>query len=209
MAVAWKVPPQTLPAPSLRRGLGLQPSQDAFDPPQHLGGRAAGEGEQQDPPRVGAAGDAVRHPVGEGGRLARAGSGDDEQRLVAVLDRKALPVVQFGQDVVHGKCWHGGLRIQWAADRRGRGRTGRAGGASGEAGSLQWRSHVHGGHLAGGFRSPPPGSPRRPTEQKQTDGAQERDPRGHQVAGGEGWQRVGQPARPRTGRLPARSRGTE
>ena len=50
---AWKVPPQTRaeappePPPARR--------QHRLDAPQHLGGRAAREGEQQDAPRVGAA----------------------------------------------------------------------------------------------------------------------------------------------------------
>ncbi len=117
MAVAWKVPPQTLPrceggaAPAARRPAavacepGSRPrgAQDALDPAQHLGGGPAGEGEQQDAAGVGAAGDAVGDPVGEGGGLARAGSGDDEQRVVSVLDRQPLLLVQLGQDVLDGE----------------------------------------------------------------------------------------------------------
>ena len=64
--------------------------QHRLDAPQHLGGGAAREGEQQDAPRVGAALDEVRHAVHQRGRLAGAGAGDDEQRAVAVLRRGEL-----------------------------------------------------------------------------------------------------------------------
>ena len=124
MAVAWNVPPQTLPA--LRRvgtapvggailrpiaaragrlspGLGLEAPQDALDPAQHLRGGPPGEREKQDAAGVGAAGYPVGDPVSEGGRLACAGSGDDEQRVVSVLDRQPLLLVQLGQDVLDGE----------------------------------------------------------------------------------------------------------
>ena len=41
-------------------------ARDAFDPPGHLGGGAAGKRHQQDPPRVGALNDQMGHPMGEG-----------------------------------------------------------------------------------------------------------------------------------------------
>ena len=66
-----------------------------LDAPQHLGGGAAREREQQHAPRVGAALDEVRHAVHERGRLAGAGAGDDEQRPVAVLRRGELLWVEL------------------------------------------------------------------------------------------------------------------
>ncbi len=123
MAVAWNVPPQTLPAlrrvgaapvaaPSSARttrghrlspGLGLEAAQDALDPAQHLRGGPPGEGEKQDAAGVGAGGYPVGDPVGERGRLACAGSGDDEQRVLSVLDGQPLLLVQFGEDVLDGE----------------------------------------------------------------------------------------------------------
>ena len=108
VAVAWKVPPQTLPAlrtveaaplcatsarphpgrpagGALRSGFSLQAAEDALDAAQHLGGGAAGEGEQQDAAGIGAGGDAVGDAMGQRGGLAGAGAGDDEQRVVSVL----------------------------------------------------------------------------------------------------------------------------
>ncbi len=83
-------------------GLGLQPTQDAVYPPKHLGGRPPGEGEKEDPPRVGARGDLVGDAMSQGGGLARAGAGHDQQRVVAVQHRQALLVVQFGKDRPNG-----------------------------------------------------------------------------------------------------------
>ena len=74
--------------------------QHRLDAPQHLGGRAAREGEQQDAPRVGAAADEVRHAVHERGRFAGTGAGDDKQRPVAVLGGGELLGVEL---VEHGR----------------------------------------------------------------------------------------------------------
>ena len=119
MAVAWKVPPQTLPAlrsvgaaPRRRPppppaatgpGLGLEAAQDALDPAQHLGRGAPGEGEKQDAAGVGAGRYPVGDPMGEGGGLARSGPRDDEQRVFSVLDGQPLLLVQLGQDVQDGE----------------------------------------------------------------------------------------------------------
>jgi hypothetical protein len=60
--------------------LADHPSRDPLYPPRHLGGGAARERHQQNPPRIGAVddqvGDAVRQRVG----LARTCSRDDEER---------------------------------------------------------------------------------------------------------------------------------
>ena len=61
-----------------------------LDPAQHLGGRAAAEGEQADALRRDAVVDERLDPGGEGGRLAGAGAGEDQQRAAPVLDRRPL-----------------------------------------------------------------------------------------------------------------------
>ncbi len=74
--------------------------QQRVDAPQHLGGGAAREREQQDAPRVGAAGDEVRDAVHQRGRLAGARAGDDEQRAVAVRGGGELLGIEVGE---HGR----------------------------------------------------------------------------------------------------------
>ncbi len=78
--------------------LGLQEAQDAIHPPKHLACRPPGEGEQQDPSRVGAVGDLVGDAVRQGGRLPGAGARHDQQRIVAVHHRRALLLVELGED---------------------------------------------------------------------------------------------------------------
>ena len=146
VAVAWKVPPQTLPdaggraweppgpcarllapgavsASSRRRMPSTRRSISA--------GGAPGEGEQQDAARVGAGGDAVGHAMGQRGRLARAGAGHDQQRFVAVQHCRPLLLVQTGQDRPDGRAgqgvihfdlqlsllWYRSFSIQGASDR--------------------------------------------------------------------------------------------
>ena len=53
---------------------------DPLDPPAHLGGGAAGEGQEQDAVGVGAGDDVMGDAVGERRGLAGAGAGDDQQR---------------------------------------------------------------------------------------------------------------------------------
>ncbi len=81
--------------------------EDRLDPAQHLGGGAAREREQQDPPRVRAALDKLGDAVHERGRLAGAGAGDDEQRPVAVLGGGELVGVELDE---HGGVLLGALR---------------------------------------------------------------------------------------------------
>ena len=87
-----------LGAPSGRAG------DDPLHPAGHLGGGAAGEGEEQDATRIGALDDQVRHPVGERVGLARAGPGDDEERPVGGVRCGApLVVVEAGEMGGHGR----------------------------------------------------------------------------------------------------------
>ena len=55
-------------------------SRDPLHPPRHLGGGAARERHQQNPPRIGAVDDQVRNAMRQGVGLARTGAGDDEER---------------------------------------------------------------------------------------------------------------------------------
>ena len=115
--MAWNVPPQTRSC--RRRGRGRRGrrrrwlrrrrlgaagrgrlGKQGVDAPQHLGGGAAGEREQQDAPRVGAAGDQVRHAVHQRRGLAGARAGDDEQRAVAVRGGGELLGIEVGE---HGR----------------------------------------------------------------------------------------------------------
>ncbi len=80
-----------------RRGLGRQTAgEQALDPADQFGRRAARESRQHDALRIGAGEDQRRHPMGEHRRLAGAGAGDDEQRRKPfrradpMLDREAL-----------------------------------------------------------------------------------------------------------------------
>ena len=78
---------------------------------EHLLGRAAGEGQQQDALGVDARGDQVGDAVGERARLAAAGAGDDQQRAVAVRDGLALLGVQLVQPrIVFVSGCHGGWK---------------------------------------------------------------------------------------------------
>ena len=113
LAAARRVPAEAPPLPRGRLG------QQRVDAPQHLGGGAAREREQQDAPRVGAAGDEVRDAVHQRGGLAGAGAGDDEQRPVAVRgggELLGIEVVEHGRTPVRYRRAH---RIT----RRGRMRT--------------------------------------------------------------------------------------
>ena len=93
-------------------GAGLQPAPSArvFRPAEHLGGRPAGEGQQQDAARIDAAGDQPGHAMHQRGGLAGAGPGHDQQRPVAVRGRLALLRVQpassssIAEGVVIGQC---------------------------------------------------------------------------------------------------------
>jgi hypothetical protein len=78
--------------------LCVQAAHDPVYPPEHLGRGATGEGEQQDPARIGAHGDAVGNAVGQGRRLAGAGACDNEQWFVAVKHGQELLVVEAVQD---------------------------------------------------------------------------------------------------------------
>ncbi len=49
-------------------------------PAAHRFGCSPSEGEQQDPPRIGAMGDQLRDPMSQGGGFARAGTSDDQKR---------------------------------------------------------------------------------------------------------------------------------
>ncbi len=78
-------------------------SADPLDPPRQFRRRPAGKGHQQDPTRIGAMDDQMRHAVGERVGLAGSGTRDDQQRAARLpvgkadpmLHRRALPVVQF------------------------------------------------------------------------------------------------------------------
>ena len=98
VATAWKVPPQT--RSEARAGAVAAPREHRLHAAQHLGGGAAGEREQEDAPRVGAARDELGDAVDERGRLAGAGAGDDEQRPVAVLGGGELLGVELHE---HGE----------------------------------------------------------------------------------------------------------
>jgi hypothetical protein len=80
--------------------LGQRPGHQPLGTPDHFGGGAAAEGQQQDPRRV----DTLEHqlcdPVGERGRLAGAGAGDDQQR-------PALPVAALAPSVGGGRALFG------------------------------------------------------------------------------------------------------
>ena len=80
-------------------GAGCQPQQGGH-PREHLAGRPAGKGQQQDPGRIGPPCNRPGHAVHQGGRLARAGPGHDQERAVAVRRRPALLRVEPGQQVV-------------------------------------------------------------------------------------------------------------
>ena len=62
---------------------------------QHLLGCAAGEGEEEDPPRIHPARDEVGDAVGEGLRLSRPRTGDDQERAIPVRYGGALLWVQI------------------------------------------------------------------------------------------------------------------
>jgi hypothetical protein len=65
-------------------------TENAVDPPRHLRGGAAREGEQHDAARVGAVIDQEGDTVRERRRLARPGPGDDEQRTSLAHRRAAM-----------------------------------------------------------------------------------------------------------------------
>ena len=94
--IAWKVPDQARPPSSPARSL-QRARRDALDPPRHLGGGAAREGQQQDAARIGAAHDQVGDPVRQRVGLARAGAGDDEQRPCVMLDGAPLLGIERGE----------------------------------------------------------------------------------------------------------------
>ena len=62
-------------------------AEHVFHPAEHLGRRAAGEGQQQDAPRVDAPGDQPGDAMDERGGLAGAGAGHDQQRPVVMRGR--------------------------------------------------------------------------------------------------------------------------
>jgi hypothetical protein len=66
----------------LRRRQAERIVQHPADAALHLDGCAPGEGQQQQPARVGAGEDEPGDPRGQGQGLARAGAGDDEKRWV-------------------------------------------------------------------------------------------------------------------------------
>ena len=77
--------------------------QQAIDAAEHFGRRPAGEGQQQDPARLDAAGDQPGHPLHQRGGLARAGAGDDQQRPVVMGGGLALLRIQPGQHGLDGR----------------------------------------------------------------------------------------------------------
>jgi hypothetical protein len=74
-----------------------QAPQNAIHAPDHFGGRAAREGQQQDPGRVHPVGDEPCHAMYERSRLARACSSDNQQRAAAVRGRTSLLGIEAGQ----------------------------------------------------------------------------------------------------------------
>ena len=91
-------------------------SRDPLDPSRHLGGGAARERHQQNPPRIGAVDDQVRDAVRQGVGLAGPRAGDHEERQPrravllpdAVLD--GPPLLRIEGLKVGGGYRHGSSR---------------------------------------------------------------------------------------------------
>jgi len=83
-------------------GLGpVQPAEHAVGAAEHLGGGAAGEGQQEDSLRRRPPSDQPGHAVDQRRGLARARPGHDQERTVAVLHGLALLGIESGEDLVN------------------------------------------------------------------------------------------------------------
>ena len=98
-------------APDARVVPGVaQPAEQVLGPAEHLGGRPAGERQQQDAAGIDALGDQPGHAMHQRGGLAGAGPGHDQQRPFAVGGRLALLRIQTGQQFVdRGVAAHGNV----------------------------------------------------------------------------------------------------
>ena len=127
---------------------------------QHLGGRAAGERQEQQAVRRNALRDQVGHAMHQRRRLARAGSGDDQQRLVAVQGRGSLRSVQRSQDarsdcpLAADVAARSTVNATWRSRRAGRGSVGGRARLPGRAGvpgrSTEACARCQFGHVAAG-----------------------------------------------------------
>ena len=91
--------------------------EDALRAARHLSGGVAGKGEQQDPARIGAAGNQIRHAMRQRIGLARAGASDDQQRtgFIGHTMRDGAPLVRI--ELVETSWGHVNLSLRSADDQ--------------------------------------------------------------------------------------------